>query len=196
MANMDDRRRLWGDGCMEENSMSIIFQLFSAQDLKTLDETQLRILRETVNVYFNPYLDITLNTTLKDPARVTPEIIAAIWNRTGEVIPQLRPGSTLPTTPPGLDPSQPLFPQILAAQPLQSLNLTATERHVLEMAISCEVAHVNYYHHLQNVKERAYATFDFLTGQRPQDPDTFYSPFNLNSPLNFLMNRRRPWSPP
>jgi hypothetical protein len=176
--------------------MSIIFQLFSAKDLKDLDESQLRILRETVNVYFNPYLDITLNTTLKHPARVTPEIIAAIWNRTREVVSQLRPGATLPADPPGVNPSQPLFRQILTAQPLQSLNLTSRESDILEMAISCEVAHVNYYHHLQDVKDRVYETFDFLTGQRPQDPDTFYSPFNLNSPLNYLVNRQRQWPPP
>lgn len=176
--------------------MSIIFQLFSAKDLKDLDESQLRILRETVNVYFNPYLDITLNTTLKNPARVTPEIIAAIWSRTREVASQLRPGATLPTDPPGFNPSQPLFPQILAEQPIQNLNLSPAERHILEMAISCEVAHVNYYHHLQDVKDRVYDTFDFLTGQRPQGPDTFYSPFNLQSPLNYLVNWQRQWPPP
>jgi hypothetical protein len=180
--------------------MSIIFQLFSAEDLKSLDPTKLEALREVVRAHFNSRLDTTLNTKLNDSSRITPQVIAGIWERARNVYQQLKNAPLSPTPPSSLNLSQPLFPQFF---PLAGSNLTPYEREILEMAISCEITNFNYYDHLQTLKEFVYDKFDDLTatpgqsgtGQRPRGPDTFYSPFNPESPLNFIYHSEQ-WPPP
>ena len=165
--------------------MSIVSQLFCAADLKQLDENQLRTLRDTVKAHFNPTLDITLNTIVKNPARMTSAVIRKIQDQARQVFVDLKARQPSPF-PDALNLALPLFPQLFAPVDLQ--DFTAREREIMEIAISCEVANFNFYDHLQTVKERAYETFILLTGNGPAGPNTYYSPFNLNSPQHSLLN--------
>lgn len=177
--------------------MSIIFQLFSAEDLKALDKTKLEILKQKVKAAFDPakYADSTMNTTLDDLSLVETElrskIIENLRQRADTVFRQLKSELEFPNDPimprDDLELSWPLYPQILRNTAFDSLALL--QRHIFEMAISCDVTHFNSYIHLLSIKKFARGLFFDLANHLPsKDPDTEYSPFKPDSPLYKLYN--------
>jgi hypothetical protein len=93
--------------------MSILSQLFSPADLQRLDEPGLRTLRETIRAHFNPSLDTTRDTTVKNPERVTQGFIDAIRERARSASQQL--GLNLSVNTGELNLSLPLFRQLFSA---------------------------------------------------------------------------------
>jgi hypothetical protein len=164
--------------------MSILSQLFSPADLQRLDEAGLRTVRETIRAHFIPSLDTTRDTTVKHPGRMTQGFIDVIRGRAQSASQQLGLTLTINTGP--FNPRLPLFRQLFSEAELA--NITTLQREILETAISCEVINFNFYNHLQIIKEFAYEAYVTLTGQTPAGPNTFYSPFNLNSPLGTIIN--------
>jgi hypothetical protein len=164
--------------------MSILSQLFSPTDLQRLDETKLRILRATIRGQFNPALDTTRNTTVNNRERVTQAFIDAILERARNACEQL--GLNLPINTGPFDYSRPLFRQLFNDTDLA--NVPALQREILETTLSCEIINFNFYDHLQTIKEVAYAAYVILADRTPDGPNTFYSPFNENSPLHTILN--------
>jgi hypothetical protein len=164
--------------------MSILSQLFSPADLQRLDESKLAILRATIRGLFNPSLDTTRNTTVNNRDRVTQPFIDAILERARNACQQL--GLDLPINTGPFEFSRPLFLQLFNAENLDTI--PPFKREILETTISCEVINFNFYDHLLTIQEVAYETYSILTGQGPGGPTTFYSPFNLNSPMHSILN--------
>jgi len=67
----------------------------------------------------------------------------------------------------------------------------AKEKMILQWAMSCEVNNFEFYYPLWHAKTVAYNFFYQETGQRPKDPDSPYSPFNPGHPFsNFFYGLR------
>ena len=49
---------------------------------------------------------------------------------------------------------------------------------ILQWAMAYEVTNYNFYNALESIKGQVQAHFRQLTGQRPEGPDSRYSPFN------------------
>lgn len=171
--------------------MSILFQLFNAEDLR--DETKFRIIRDTIRASnFDPALDITVNTTL-DPSTLVPtqvknQVVEAILQQASKAFTQLlgQPISQ-PRTSNQLDLSQSLYPQILSQVDHDRLN--TYQQDIFERAISCEVTHFNFYVRLLTLQDTVSKAYQASTGQQLQGhPDTNYSPFNPNGPLYHFYN--------
>ena len=189
--------------------MSVIFQLFRADDLKMLSKDKLEDLKKTVNDALkdaqqelqsyagspkdpsqqkSPYVDtpsesLRLNISNKpDPSPHTP--------------PQLR--STLDRA---LDKRFHEVSQQLKSTQARSasdfnarLNRVhlnkpdseeqAKEEMILEWAMSCEVNNFEFYYPLWYARKEAREFFLRETGQEPKDPDSPYSPFNPDHPFS------------
>lgn len=180
--------------------MSILIQLFNVQDLRDLGPEKIRIIRDTIRSHFNPTIDTTVNTTLMDITRNVPEesppswvdipMLARILERVREVIIQIGLSDTSALVEPGeiANLREPLYPQVF--QPVFFNLLNDEQKRILEMAISCEVANVNYYEHLKKLRDIAYSTFRLLMNNiSPRDPDTYYSPFNPDGPFSDIVRR-------
>jgi len=178
--------------------MSILIQLFNAQDLRDLGPEKIRIIRDTIRSHFNPKIDTTMNTTLMDITRNVPAesppswidipMLAGILQRVREVLGQIGLSDVSALVEPGeiANLQGPLYPQIF--QPVFFNMLNDEQKRILEMAISCEVANINYYEHLKKVRELAYRTFRLLMNDiSPRDPDTYYSPFNPEGPFSNIV---------
>jgi hypothetical protein len=188
--------------------MSIIFQMFRADDLNTLTPQQLDefrdIIRSTLADVENPALDKTLRDFLREdlePAQralqasiqalpepdqepITREVTDVLRKRARDVFHQLtsRPPNEQPAGL--LDLSQPLLPQLLSREDHNWLEHTSPAYRLLRMAISCEVTNFNFYNALRSVKGTANDAFRYRAGgQYPKDPDSQYSPFNPDNPL-------------
>lgn len=174
--------------------MSIVFQLFNAADLNTLDDNALEQLKQTIWDAFHTdkFLDRRKHTTLAVSPLFTQDLQNKfrrhITTRAQEVFKQLT-DETLIVSPDHLNLLQPLYPQILSQEAREKLN-TPLKREIFEMAISCEVTHVNGYMHLLAVKEEADKKFrDLRGGVSPaHNPDTLYSPLNPDVllPINWV----------
>ena len=156
--------------------MSVIFQLFRAADLKDLTLEQLEVLK------------MTIRDALKIPANIPDQV----KDRAHDVFRQLKGRDPAPVQP---VPSLPILSQLFSEADLQ--DLSPKEFDILAMAISCEVA--NSYESLKAIQEHAYNMFQELTktpaiplGQRPQDPDSPYSPFNQGSALYRILHPAPP----
>ena len=167
--------------------MSVIFQLFCAEDLQKLTYDQLQELRSTVaqalrkhttgqaHGEHRPSLCLGIVDKTTPPPDTPAPIHEALNKRFYEVSHQLKS--------PHLHSSRQLFDfQKLLHQ--RNSDLTQKkEDMILEWAISCEVNNYEFYNTLARVRNEAYSFFLNKTGQRPKGPDTLYSPFNPLHPL-------------
>jgi hypothetical protein len=188
--------------------MSVIFQLFCAEDLQQLTYAQLQELKTAVvnaleggtpsqtlaqdSTSYHPRvpqpltLQISLNTT---PSEDTPpQVKEALNNRFHEVSHQL--------TSLRLKLPQQNFD--FEALRSQRNNTASTEEDlILQWAISCEVNNFEFYKRLLDASKAAYEWFFREKGQRPKGPDSLYSPFNPLHPLyKLLYDLSKPELPP
>jgi hypothetical protein len=191
--------------------MSIIFQLFSAGDLKKLEEQELlelsRAIRAALNNPINrlPIKDGKLQLNLRQkvepnaesPAGLNPQppwVQEALLKRFHEVSHQLK-------TPP-LDPSQEPFDFQKLIDQRNAPKTQKAEELILNWAITCELNHLEFYFALLVAKKAAEEFFEkaeneqikkkLLTEEqrknattekvRFKDPDSVYSPFNPRHP--------------
>jgi len=172
--------------------MTVIFQLFRAEDLQRLSLEQLAELRATVvtalGLHTNPPcrtaenhpalpLGASADTTL--PANAPEGVIVALKQRFDEVSQQLK------SPPADLSPFN--FDALKRRHFNESdSNEKDKETLILQWAISCEVNNFKFYDQLLRAREVAYQKFYEWTEQRPKDPDSPYSPFNPSHPLYTL----------
>jgi hypothetical protein len=188
--------------------MSIIFQLFSAEDLQKLDVDELTALRNEIGeVLTNAGLakegKVHLNLTPKvapdaeSPNDLRPQpkwVQEALLKRYYEVSHQLK-------TPP-LDLSQQSFDFAGLIRQRNDSKNQAKEELILNWAISCELNHIEFYFTLLKAKEGVENFFakyprakaKLLTEEQRQainvaaekvrlkEPDSVYSPFNPRHP--------------
>jgi len=169
--------------------MTVIFQLFRAEDLQKLSLEQLTELKTTVaealGLKANPPcrtaggapalpLGASDDTTL--PWDAPPWVIIALKQRFDEVSQQLK------APPADLSPFN--FDALTRRHFNEpNRNEKAKEIEILKWAISCEVNNFKFYDQLRRAREVAYQRFYEWTKQRPKDPDSPYSPFNPFHPL-------------
>jgi hypothetical protein len=188
--------------------MSIIFQLFSAEDLRKLNKDDLEHLRNEILealqdagvLKADGKLHLNLREKVKPDAETPPGlnpqsswVEEALLKRFYEVSHQLK-------TPPRDSSQQPFNFQDL----INNRNNTVEEVTILNWAISCELNHLEFYYALlaarkgvDNFYERyPDAKAKLLTDEqrqetkditlekvRAKDPDSAYSPFNPRHPL-------------
>jgi hypothetical protein len=170
--------------------MTVIFQLFCAEDLQRLSLEQLTKLRDTLATTLglkpNPpcrtaegcaALPLRASDNLNLPSDAPADVIVALKQRFDEVSQQLK-------SPPA--DSSPFNFDAFKKRHFNELDSDekAKETTILEWAVSCEVNNFNFYDHLRRARDKAYQMFEEWTGgQRPKGPDSVYSPFNLLHPL-------------
>lgn len=180
--------------------MSVIFQLFCAEDLQKLTYDQLQELRSTVRQSLQkhttgqehgdhrPSLCLGIIDKTTPPPDAPEPIHEALNKRFYEVSHQLK------------------SPQLYSSRPpfnfqtlLDQRNADVTQKKedmILAWAISCEVNNYEFYNTLARVRNDAYSFFLNNTGQQPKGPDTLYSPFNPLHPLyNLFYGRSNPEAP-
>lgn len=169
--------------------MSVIFQLFCAEDLQRLDYQELEDLRQTIIKALGNTQTLSLKLTKKPQpdADTPPRVQEELNKRFHEVSHQLKS--------PQLNRPQPNFN--FNAR-LEQRNAKATqdkEDLILEWALTCEVNHYEFYNALLQAKKAAYDFFEKAMqakGEvvperlRPKGPDSPYSPFNPRHPLSKL----------
>jgi hypothetical protein len=182
--------------------MTVIFQLFCAEDLKKLTYAELTQLRTIVA----DALGLTKTATSQDPSplclgvmdKTQPdidppdEVKKALNKRFDEVSHQLKSPQL---NPPGQTFN---FDERLE----QHANPSSVETEILKWAISCEVNNFEFYEALRKAKKAAYEFFAKAMidrGEtvperlRPKGPDSAYSPFNPRHPLyNLYYNLPNP----
>jgi hypothetical protein len=189
--------------------MSVIFQLFNAEDLQKLEGKDLETLRSIVI----KALDQDDREALK---RIVTDALNEEQAQTAP-LPDHRPLEL--NLAPKCEPDKTPPPQINEAlnkrfhdvsQQLKSLSLQSsfdfdklTHRHfndqanddeqrkkeetILLWAISCEVNNYEFYAKLRNARIATHDFFYRKTGQRPKGPDSPYSPFHPGHPLYSLL---------
>jgi hypothetical protein len=166
--------------------MSVIFQLFCAEDLRKLNAQQLDDLSDLVgqtlrNETGTPARPASLALSLKvsdntNPPQPTPDKInESLKRRFREVSHQLQ-SPPLQPSPRGFD-----FKNLIAIRNLPSK--TAIEEKILQWAITCEVENYAFYRPLLVAKKVAYDYFRRVTNTEPIGPDSPYSPLNRRHPL-------------
>jgi hypothetical protein len=182
--------------------MSVIFQLFCAEDLKKLTHDQLVCLREKIKETLEdlkgpdnmPLLrrsPLALSLRVSDkfepdsnmPQQIKEQVDTALNKRFDEVSHQLMS--------PQLNQPPPTFN--IDDRINQRKTLSDEDKMILEWAIACEVNNFEFYYPLLQAKEAAYAYFKEATtsptapkGLSPRGPDSLYSPFNPRHPLSSL----------
>jgi hypothetical protein len=171
--------------------MTVIFQLFRAEDLQRLSLYQLEQLRDTITDALGlktnmtcqtadgkPALPLAVTDDTQSPPGARPEVINALKQRFDEVSQQIK---LAPTDSSSFD-----F-ETLIKQHFNEKDTLEKEKEsmILQWAISCEVNNFKFYDQLLRARERAYQKFYEWTGQRPKDPDSPYSPFNPLHPLYY-----------
>ena len=196
--------------------MSVIFQLFRADDLKMLSMDQLDELKKQIRTALKaaqqalqPYAgSLGSPSQQKPPSEDTSSepLCLKIVNKP-DPSPNT-PREIRPALDRALDKRFDEVSQQLKSTPLRSasdfnarlrrvhLNQPdseeqAKEKMILEWAMSCEVNNFEFYYPLWSAKTVAYDFFYRETGQRPKDPDSPYSPFNPGHPFyNFFYGLR------
>lgn len=177
--------------------MSVIFQLFSAEDLLKFKPEQLEELKNRIMTALKestgqstlgdpPILSLKLSPNTKPDPKIAAQINDALRKRFQDVSHQLK--SPQPDPP----------PQTFDFDNLIRLNndedTRKKEELLLEWAITCEVNNFEFYNSLLQAKKVADAYFKEVTtsatapeGLRPKGPDSLYSPFNPRHPLSGLL---------
>jgi hypothetical protein len=187
--------------------MSIMFQLFSAEDLKALSEQQLvdlaSAMRNASSISPDSSLRMAAGSNLSShwedarrdllqtpPAIDLDEITKALRDRARQVFEQLLERSPNQPQEPLLDPSQQdILPQLIDQQDLNDLKDHPKEHRIFEIAMSCELSYFNSYSFLRAIKQHAYQQFgdylkpSFTLSQKPKGPDSRYSPYRRDHPL-------------
>jgi hypothetical protein len=170
--------------------MTVIFQLFCAEDLQRLSLPQLTELKElvanTLGLKTNPpcrtaegcpALPLGASDKINLPSDAPAGVIVALKQRFDEVSQQLK-------SPPA--DSSPFSFDALTRRHFNEPDSNEKDKEtlVLKWAISCEVNNFEFYDLLRRARDEAYQKFEEWTeGQRPKGPDSVYSPFNLLHPL-------------
>jgi wobble nucleotide-excising tRNase len=177
--------------------MSIIFQLFHAEDLQRLSLEELEELRQTIIKALGNAQSLSLKLTRKtqpDPLlnRQRQEALNKQLNeRFDEVSHQLKS--------PQLNPPQQTFNFDYRIEQRNAETTRDKEKLILEWAITCEINNFEFYSRLLEVKEKAYDFFENkikanmkARGEEVPDkvrlkaPDSSYSPLNPRNPLSGL----------
>jgi hypothetical protein len=182
---------------MEDIIMTVIFQLFCADDLQKLTLDDLKELRRIITENLeasNPMRDeqnhliLPLETAdnTQPPLYTPSQITEAFQQRFYEVSQQLK------TSQPILSRFE--FQKLLDRHLNQDQETKDKEQMILEWAISCEVNNFKFYERLLRARKDAYEFFSSKTGgQDPQGPDSLYSPFYQDHPLyNLFYGLSRP----
>jgi hypothetical protein len=177
--------------------MSIIFQLFSADDLKVLQPDKFEELTGAIlgELRKSPsqvrqVLGVDRSPRLMIPQDTPQQLKDALRRRIHQVFQQLT--SRPPRNPSrALEPARAIDEQLF--EPDELAMLDAQKRLILQWAIHCEVAYLErsfeQYKALKDWKDRYHTEFSrIMNGQRPKGPDTNYSPFNPGSPLYRFYN--------
>jgi hypothetical protein len=188
--------------------MSIIFQLFNAENLKNLSNEQLDQLLDSIIHKVDDSTNNVLRASMASakqienelrknpPPDYAAEVIDMLRKRAHEVFQQLisQPSSNQPGP---FNRAASMFDQLLSAEDFERLNLdtqlSGARRKILLWAITCELDNLNSYRTLQRIQEEARTeihdpkqTVDQVEGQqRFKDPDSVYSPFNPRSPVYY-----------
>jgi hypothetical protein len=173
--------------------MTVIFQLFCAEDLQKLCPDQLEGLRSTIQQVFSdtkaisqtaqgrPALSLEISTDTNPPTSANPQLTEqikeALNKRFHEVSQQLKSSQ--------LNPSQFDFEKLRRRHFNEDEDEKKKEGTILSWAISCEVNNFKFYDRLLSAGEAAYRFFFQETGQRPKGPDSLYSPFYPQHPLYY-----------
>jgi|SRR6266540_1866427 hypothetical protein len=177
--------------------MSVIFQLFCAEDLQKLEREELLDLKNKVMEALKdingkaiegnpPALSLKISDKTDLPDNAPQKVNEALNKRFHEVSHQIK-------SPPLKELEKPFRFGALRDE----RNSTYTQRKedlILEWSISCEVNNFEFYYPLLEAKKAAYAFFAKAMidkgettpeGQplRPKGPDSPYSPFNPRHPL-------------
>jgi hypothetical protein len=172
---------------MEDAIMTIIFQLFSAEDLQKLTLDDLKELRTIItdtleeskamrDEHHGLALPLETADDVKLPWGTPPQVTEALQQRFYDVSQQLKVSQPIS--------SQFDFEKLLKRHLNQDDETKAKEKMILEWAISCEVNNFKFYARLLRARKRAYEFFASKTGeQEPQGPDSLYSPFYYEHPL-------------
>jgi hypothetical protein len=174
--------------------MSVIFQLFGAEDLQKLDYDELLELKRSITEALTPpgqatrgeplALSLPLSPKTQPDSDPPSRVKEALNKRFHEVSHQLK------TPPPN-----PLQPTFDFAALIAQRNAKATqdkENMLLEWAITCEVNNFEFYNSLLKAKKKADEFFAAAMKKRgetvperlrPKGPDSLYSPFNPRHPL-------------
>jgi hypothetical protein len=169
--------------------MSVIFQLFCAEDLRKLNDQQLdelsdrvgTILRRETGTPARPAalaLSLNVSKVTKLPQQTPDKVNEALKSRFREVSHQLQ-SPPLQPSPRGFD-----FDNLLKIRNLPAKN--KIEEKILQWAITCEVENYAFYRPLLVAKKDAYEYFELVTGDKPIGPDSPYSPLNRRHPLQSL----------
>jgi hypothetical protein len=190
--------------------MSVIFQLFCAEDLKRLTTEQLKGLSDVVGtelrkripeppgvwLYEKPPLALSLMVSDRTdlPPEPPDEVNEALKKRFREVSHQMES--------PQLQPSQSGFSFRDLRDARRSEDKKEQEELILQWAITCEVENYRFYLPLLYAKKVAYDYFDAAIRENmrrdnqklpprnkkilPIGPDSPYSPFNRRHPLYSL----------
>lgn len=171
--------------------MSVIFQLFCAEDLQQLDDKQLDMLRETVKDALKAKtsrrgcsqelqlsLQLTPNTAPgPDMPQQVQEALDKRFHEVSDQLAALRRKAPRPVFN---------FAQLLS-KPRQAED--PAEAKILKWAISCEINNFEFYKALLDARKAAYEWFFQQTqGKRPKGSDSPYSPFNPLHPLYSLLS--------
>jgi hypothetical protein len=177
--------------------MSVIFQLFGAEDLQKLSLDQLKELRGLITETLrenglgkdengSPAIPLKVSDDTQPPQGAPPQIIEALNQRFHEVSRQLKSPQL----------QSPFNFDTLIREHFNQIDdkEKEKERMILQWAVSCEVNNFKFYDRLLRARERAYVFFIHVTrGQRPKGPDSLYSPFYPEHPLyNFFYGLSNP----
>jgi hypothetical protein len=190
--------------------MSIIFQLFSAEDLQKLTDQELDKLRDAIidalkegGLFKDGKLHLNLEPKVKpdgtspfDPNSTPEWVQKALLKRFNEVAHQLQT--------PQLSQPQNLFDFEELIKKRNSTETQEVQKKILNWAISCELNHIEFYYALLKAREGVNKFYEenpdakaklltkvqqqqtkYETPQevRTKEPDSAYSPFNPRHPL-------------
>lgn len=179
--------------------MSILFQLFRAEDLVMLDEQQFNQLKKDIQDAMRISPDVSLRLAvgsdlqthwedarrelmLSSPRIDRDELQTALRDRARVVFQQLMNYS--PEFP-NIDlvaASDDLLGQLLSPRDLSALSQEPFKEEIFKIAISCELSYFNSYSFLQFIKELAHNQFRELRGgQLEMGPDSPYRLWNEES---------------
>jgi hypothetical protein len=195
--------------------MSVIFQLFRADDLNMLSSNQLDELKKQINAALKAAqqeLQSPARSPGGSPKRKPPSGATPPESLSLKILHQPDPS---PNTPPQIrrvldraldNRFREVSQQLKSTQPQSASNFhtrlrghrgetdseeQAKEEMILGWAMSCEVNNFEFYYPLWYAKNVAHDFFRKETGQEPKGPDSPYSPFNPGHPFsNFFYGLR------